>query len=95
MIWYETKPLILATGYIVKKIPPEDGKELFIFSLFLLLFQNVLRVGADDLLFFSLFNCTTEMDCATKTAPKVKALKAFALRRWFHVVAGVRYSGAT
>ena len=48
MIWYETKPLILATGYIVKKIPPEDGKELFIFSLFLLLFQNVLRVGADE-----------------------------------------------
>ena len=47
MIWYETKPSILATGYIVKKIPPEDGKELFIFSLFLLLFQNVLRVGAD------------------------------------------------
>ena len=47
MTWHETRPLTSTTGYIEKKMPPEDGKELFIFPLFLLLFQNVQRVGSD------------------------------------------------
>ena len=48
MLWNETRPLILTTGYIEKKKPPEYGKELFIFPLFLLLFRNVLRVRPDE-----------------------------------------------
>ena len=47
MIWYETRPLILTTGYKEKKMPPGNGKELFIFPLFLLLFRNVPRVRPD------------------------------------------------
>ena len=48
MIWHETRPLILTTGYVDKKMPPEDGKELSIFPLLLFLSRNIQRVGSDD-----------------------------------------------
>ena len=46
-MWQETRPLVFTSGYSSKEIPPNDGKILFIFPLFINPLEKMRRDQAD------------------------------------------------
>ena len=46
-MWQETRPLDFTSGYKWMEIPPKNGKELFIFPLFIKPFEKIQRDQAD------------------------------------------------